>query len=509
VRRVSAALVGILVTGVALAAGQLAGAVVSPPSGPVTAVGQVAINVSPEWLKSFGIGTFGSNDKRALVVGIVIVLVIVAAALGIAAARRAWVGYATVGVLAALGVAAAVTRPLAGPSWAIPSIVAGLVGAGAFAWLSAQAEPAVAGSKARRAGVAQLDRRRFVRAAVLVGAGAAVGGVLSRWVSERKMASTSRAAVRIPQPASTAPPTPSGAQISVPGMTPFVTPNDGFYRVDTALFPPQVTAQDWRLRIHGMVDREVVLTYDQLLRRPLIERDVTLTCVSNPVGGQYIGNARWIGTPLKPLLEEAGVRPGADQIVSRSADGMTIGTPTAAAMDGRDAMLAVAMNGEPLPIAHGFPVRMVIPGLYGYVSATKWVVDLELTTFGAFDAYWVRQGWAQQATIKTESRIDLPRSGQKVSPGTVPVAGVAWAQHTGIERVEVRVDGGSWQQAELAAQDSVDTWRQWLYRWDATLGQHALEVRATDDTGAVQTGAQAPPRPNGATGWHRVTVTVA
>ena len=257
-----------------------------------------------------------------------------------------------------------------------------------------------------------------------------------------------------------------------------------------------------------MVDREVVLTYDQLLRRPLIERDITLTCVSNQVGGPYIGNARWVGAALQPILEAAGVHPAADQIVSRSADGMTIGTPTAAAMDGRDAMLAVAMNGEPLPVNHGFPVRMVIPGLYGYVSATKWVVDLELTTFGAFDAYWVQRGWAQQAPIKTQSRIDVPRSKQGLPRGPVTVAGVAWAQRRGIERVEVRVDEDAWQEATLAEQDTIDTWRQWSMRWDATPGSHLLEVRATDDTGAVQTGARVPPIPNGATGWHRITVTV-
>jgi hypothetical protein len=255
-----------------------------------------------------------------------------------------------------------------------------------------------------------------------------------------------------------------------------------------------------------MVDHEMVLTLDDLMARDLIERDITLTCVSNEVGGPYIGNARWVGAPLKPLLEEAGVHPGADQIVSRSVDGFTVGTPTSVATDGRDAMLAVSMNGEALPFTHGFPVRMIVPGLYGYVSATKWITDIELTTFDAYDAYWVQRGWAQQAAIKTESRIDTPRSNAKV--GTVMVAGVAWAQHRGIERVEVRVDDGEWNDATLSTQDTTDTWRQWRWPWQASVGNHTLQVRATDADGETQPEQPLPPFPNGATGWHTVSVTV-
>jgi DMSO/TMAO reductase YedYZ molybdopterin-dependent catalytic subunit len=279
--------------------------------------------------------------------------------------------------------------------------------------------------------------------------------------------------------------------------------------VDTAIFPPAVETDGWRLRIHGLVDRELSLDYRELLSRPLIERDITLTCVSNEVGGELVGNARWIGAPLRDLLQEAGVRPGADQIVSTSVDGFTAGTPTAIALDGRDAILAVGMNGEPLPLAHGFPVRMVVPGLYGYVSATKWLVDIELSRFGDITPYWVRQGWAPRAPIKTESRIDTPRAGASLPPGRVAVAGVAWAQHRGIEAVEIRVDDEPWSEATLAAQDTVDTWRQWLYRWQATPGPHTLQVRATDGTGVVQTGQRVPPFPDGATGYHTIAVTVA
>jgi hypothetical protein len=267
-------------------------------------------------------------------------------------------------------------------------------------------------------------------------------------------------------------------------------------------------AEDWRLRVHGMVERELTLDLEQLLARPLIERDITLTCVSNPVGGRYAGNARWIGAPLRPLLEEAGLDPRADQIVTRSVDGFTIGTPTAVAMDGRDAMLAVAMNGEPLPLVHGFPVRMLVPGLYGYVSATKWLTDIELSSFDAFDPYWVQRGWAERGPIKTMSRIDTPTSFLEVPAGEVPVAGVAWAQHVGIDRVELRVDTGEWHEAELAGEDGIDTWRQWVYRWPATSGEHRLQVRATDRTGAIQTDDRAEPFPDGATGHHTIVVRV-
>ncbi|MEV8405612.1 molybdopterin-dependent oxidoreductase, partial [Streptomyces niveus] len=305
-----------------------------------------------------------------------------------------------------------------------------------------------------------------------------------------------------------------GADLGVRGLSSFTTPNKDFYRVDTALVVPRVDANSWRLRIHGKgVSRPLTVSFQDLLRRKLIERDITLTCVSNEVGGPYVGNARWIGVPLADLLAEAGVRPPskggpADQLVSRSVDGMTIGTPVDTVMDGRDAMLAVGMNGEPLPFDHGFPVRMVVPGLYGYVSACKWLEDLELTTFDDYDAYWVKRSWSREAPIKTQSRIDTPRPFASPKAGKVPVAGVAWAQHRGIERVEVRVDGGSWNPAKLAAEDSEDTWRQWLWEWPATSGSHTLEVRATDRDGNTQTDKRVGTVPDGATGWHSVVVAV-
>jgi DMSO/TMAO reductase YedYZ molybdopterin-dependent catalytic subunit len=323
----------------------------------------------------------------------------------------------------------------------------------------------------------------------------------------RFAAERSRSAVRLPAAASRAVPN-AGAQLDVAGLPPWLTPAGDFYRVDTALTVPQVAADTWKLRVHGKVDHPVTITYDQLLKRSLIERDITLTCVSNEVGGPYIGNARWLGAGLAALLREAGIHSDADQLVSRSADGMTIGTPTSAVLDGRDAMLAVGMNGQPLPVEHGFPVRMVVPGLYGYVSACKWIVDLEATTFGAYDAYWVSRGWAQQGPIKTESRIDTPRDGASKPAGTVQVAGVAWAQHRGIRKVEVQVDGGAWHAARLAAAPTTDTWRQWVWSWPATKGDHTIRVRATDTAGTTQTADEAPPLPDGATGYHTISVKV-
>ena len=276
--------------------------------------------------------------------------------------------------------------------------------------------------------------------------------------------------------------------------------------MDTALILPQVSPQSWQLHIHGMVEREITISFKDLLRRPLIEDYVTLTCVSNPVAGPYIGNARWLGASLASLLRTARVRAGADQLLCTSTDGFTSGTPIATVLDGRDALLAVAMNGTPLPVAHGFPVRMVTPGLYGYVSATKWVTDIKVTTFSAEVAYWAQRGWSQQAPIKTESRIDVPNSAVKA--GRTPVAGVAWAQHKGIDAVHVRVDGGAWHQATLAAVPGIDTWRQWVWEWDATPGTHIIEARATDATGYTQTAQQAPPEPNGASGYPSVTLAV-
>jgi DMSO/TMAO reductase YedYZ molybdopterin-dependent catalytic subunit len=334
--------------------------------------------------------------------------------------------------------------------------------------------------------------------AVLAGGGSEVvkrvrGGAVAR----------SREAIKLPAAADPAKPLP-------PGIAPgFTTANTGFYRVDTALTVPNIDVSTWSLRIHGMVGKELSLSYQDLLNRPLIERDITLNCVSNEVGGPYIGTARWLGVPLAPLLREAGIGSGADQVVARSVEGMSIGTPVQTVLDGRDTMLCLGMNGEPLPLQHGFPVRMLTPGLYGYAGACKWLTEIELTTFASFDAYWVKRGWGARGPVKTASRIDQPKPFAQVKAGaTTTVAGVAWAQERGIKTVEVQVDQGPWAKAELLPVPSIDTWVQWRYAWKAVgSGPHTLTVRATDDTGAVQTAKRATPFPDGATGWHNITVT--
>ncbi|HEY0932809.1 MAG TPA: molybdopterin-dependent oxidoreductase, partial [Trebonia sp.] len=325
----------------------------------------------------------------------------------------------------------------------------------------------------------------------------------------RKNVSTAQKTLRIPRASVSAPPLPGGVNLNVPGISSFVTPGSSFYRVDTALLVPEVDPSNWQLRIHGMVAREVTITFDQLLRRPLTEDYVTLACVSNPVGGPYIGNAKWLGASYASLIRSAGPQRGADQLLCTSVDGFTSGTPIQTVLDGRDALIAVAMNGAALPVEHGFPARLVVPGLYGYVSACKWVVDIEVTTFAAAQAYWVPRGWAQQGPIKTESRIDVPVSGTPLTAGRVPVAGVAWAQHKGIDAVEVRVDKGAWQQATLAAVPGVDTWRQWTWDWDAPRGTHLIEARATDKTGYTQTSLVQDVAPNGASGYPSTQVSVA
>jgi DMSO/TMAO reductase YedYZ molybdopterin-dependent catalytic subunit len=351
-------------------------------------------------------------------------------------------------------------------------------------------------------------RRGFLAASAATVGIAAAAGLAGRLLAERTSVTAARNTLKIPKPSVVGPALPPGVNLNIPGLASFITPNNDFYRVDTAIVLPQVDPTSWQLRIHGMVSRELTITFDELLRRPLIEDYITLCCVSNPVGGPYIGNALWLGVSLASLLRQAGIKAGADQLLCTSVDGFTSGTPVQTVMDGRDALLAVAMNGQPLPVAHGFPARMVVPGLYGYVSATKWVTDIDVTTFAGNYAYWAQRGWSQQAPIKTESRIDVPNGESQIRPGRTAIAGVAWAQHKGIEAVEVRVDQGPWNQAQLAAVPDLDTWRQWVWEWDAPRGNHTIEARATDKTGYTQTAVQDQPPPNGASGYPSVAVTV-
>jgi DMSO/TMAO reductase YedYZ molybdopterin-dependent catalytic subunit len=534
---------GVLTAAVAMGVGQLVAGLTVAQGSPVLAVGQAAIDLTPLPVKDFAISTFGANDKNALVVGILVILAAFAAVIGILAVRRLALGLAGLAVFACIGLAAALTRPTATAAYVIPTLVGAAAGAFALTRLVRAAhgldsrpnrsagartpanelkppdlpEPAEATPASSFTYLPNPDdrgasrgpaRRRFLTTSGVAVVTAAAGALVGRELITRHNVSAARAALRFPKPAVAAPPLPPGANLNIPGLSSFITPNGSFYRVDTALLLPQVDPATWQLRIHGMVQREVTLTFDQLLRRPLIEDYITLTCVSDPVGGPYVGNALWLGASLADLIRQARPLGGADQLLCTSVDGFTSGTPLQIVLDGRDALLTVAMNGQALPVEHGFPARMVVPGLYGYVSACKWVTDIEVTTFASAYAYWATRGWSQQGPIKTESRIDVPVSNSTIAPGRTPVAGVAWAQHKGVAAVEVRVDAGPWQQARLAAVPDIDTWRQWVWEWDATPGSHVLEARATDATGYTQTAVQAQPPPNGASGYPSAAVAV-
>ncbi|MFF1379739.1 sulfite oxidase [Streptomyces sp. NPDC058308] len=540
------ALSGLLAGYAAVAVAELVAAAVRPEAGPVVAVGGAAIDRTPAPVKDWAIRQFGTDDKLVLQLGILTVLGVLALVLGMVATRWRPAGPSGVLAFGVVGALAAVGRPdSTSVTDALPSALGAVAGAALLYWLIGRLDrttgpmapvdgsvpsadgsvpsadgsvPSADGGPPAGATAAEpgWDRRGFIRAATAAAAASTGAGLAGRVLNgtQGQQAVASRNAVTLPVPSSKAAPVPRGAALRINGISPFTTPNGDFYRVDTALVVPKVDATRWRLRIHGQgVGREVRLSFDDLLGMPLIERDITLTCVSNEVGGPYAGNARWTGVRLRDLLERCGVKPpskggSADQLVARSVDGMTIGTPVEAVMDGRDAMLAVGMNGQPLPFEHGFPVRMVVPGLYGYVSACKWIQDIELTTFDAYDSYWVKRGWAQRAPVKTQSRIDTLKPFGRPKAGTVMVAGVAWAQHRGIGKVEVQVDDGPWQEADLAAEDTRDTWRQWSYAWQATQGSHTVTVRATDRTGETQTDERTQTIPDGASGRHSVAVTV-
>ncbi|CAN5527259.1 sulfite oxidase [soil metagenome] len=552
---------GLLAGVAAVAASEAVAALVNGVTSPLLAVGNRAVDAPPRPLKEFAIEKFGENDKPVLIGGVVATVAVLALLIGVVGVRRPRVALWAFLVLSAVATAAGLTdrSSTASPVLRLlPALALVVVGVAALLLLlrtlrtpataptgsagsAASEEPARRGPSDEPAhrgpsdkGVetveggknlllvgdllpahvegdqlpAAFDRRAFLATAVAVGAIAAAGGVV-RQAFGGSAAAAERADITIPKPATAAPSLASGTSLDISGISPFLTANKDFYRVDTALRVPDVPIDGFNLRIHGMVDKELNLSFEDLLSRKMIEKRITLTCVSNPVGGKYLGNATWIGVPIRDLLEEAGVKGGADAVKSTSADNMTIGTPLQALNDAnRDAILAVAMNGEPLPLEHGFPVRMVVPGLYGYVSATKWLVDLEVTRFADFKAYWSTRGYSVKAPIKTSSRIDVPKSFAQVKTGEkTMVAGVAWSQDRGIKKVEVRVDGGPWQEATLADQDNIDTWRQWKYEWKPSSGGHTLEVRATDDSGYTQTDKRVPIAPNGSTGWHSVNVT--
>lgn len=494
-------LIGILSVAAALAVSHLVAGLVDPDASAFVAVGNSVRDLSPPAVTEFAISELGDLKGPLLFGGLGAALLLVAVVAGLVSRRRAWPGMAFAAVIGLVGLAAVLSQFSVEPLGVLAPIASLAAGVGVFGWLHHRARPTEQDP----------SRRTFLRTSAGVAIGAGVLGGGGQLLAGRLDVESSRANVGALKPGTPAPPIPRGADFASIGTPRFITSNRDFYRVDTALLGvPRVRAEDWVLRIHGLVDEPRTFTFTDIRERDLVERTITMTCVSNQVGGGYVSTANFIGVPLRDLLDEAGVKSGSDQLFSTSVDGWTAGTPVEAVMDrGRGALLAIGMNGEPLPAEHGFPARLVVPGLYGFVSATKWVTDLELTTFDAKQSYWLKRGWARKAPIKTQSRIDVPGGFATVPRGAVTIAGISWAQHIGIDKVEVRVDGGEWRPATLAAEVNKQTWRMWRVDVELGPGTHTAEVRATDRNGRTQTEERAEPIPDGATGWHSSQFTVS
>jgi len=505
------ALVGIVGAAVLLAAAELFAVLVGSISSPILAVGSFVIDIFPPWAKDLVIALFGVNDKLVLLLSLGVAVVIAAGIGGILQLWRAPLGVLVVALAGGLSSVAIVTRAGASLVDGIPTLVgtalAGYVMHSAIArlhrWRSAVSAPASEPTTG-------LARRNFLGFTLIAGAAAVVVGTGSRIAAGAlSSARALRDAVMLPTPLTTVT-IPPGADLGIPGLSPLFVPNSDFYRIDTALTVPVVDPVAWRLTIGGLTEREIVLSFQDILDLGVREYVITLTCVSNEVGGPLLGNARWLGVPLREVLALAGPTAGADMVLSTSFDGFTAGTPLDALTDPlRDSILAVGMNGEPLPAEHGFPVRMVVPGLYGYVSATKWLTELRVTTFAADEGYWTPRGWDALGPIKLSSRLDTPRVDRAVAPGLTKVAGVAWAQPVGIAAVDITIDGGAWLPATLSAPINNDTWVQWFVDWEAASGVHTIVVRATDNDGNVQLQERVPPAPNGSTGWQSSLVRVS
>ncbi|RWZ53220.1 oxidoreductase [Labedella phragmitis] len=534
-----AAFVGIVSAAVFLAVAELVALVVARNGSPILAVGSFVIDIVPQWAKEFAIATFGEYDKIFLLVSLGIAIVVAAAVGGVLQYIKPPIGLVIIAMAGIAATIATVTRAGATPLAVLPGVL-GTLGGGAILFILARGlrawhrdaaaatatdspaaditaadftatdstatdSPAASSPAARAA----LDRRGFFRILGISAAGAAVVGVGARVVNVATSSITAiRNAVTLPKPSATVP-VPDGAELDIDGVSPLFTPNEDFYRVDTALTVPSVDTSTWSLTVTGLVDEPLTLSFDDILGMDLREFVVTLTCVSNEVGGGLVGNARWLGVPVREILAQAAPQSKADMVLSRSVDGFTASTPLASLTDDNlDAILAVGMNGEPLPLEHGFPVRMVVPGLYGYVSATKWLTELKVTTFAEDEAYWTPRGYSAEAPIKLSSRIDTPRTGKAITAGPTKVAGMAWAQSVGIERVEVRIDDGDWQPATMSSPINDDTWVQWYVDWEPDAGSHYLAVRATDKAGNLQIEERAPIAPNGSSGWQRILVQV-
>ena len=491
---------GVLATLLGVAAGHLVAAFNDPSSSPVLAVGSTVIDLTPTPLKEWAVQRFGTNDKPILIGSVFAGVLVLAAVAGVLARRRLAVGAGLLGLLVTVAGAAALHRPTSGATSVLPALVAGVVGIAAIAWL-VRITPAQEGAAAPTS----VSRRGVLTTVGVMAVSAGATGLAGRQIAQARGRIKDFA---LPKPASPAKPLPEGIEGTYPGVAPFRTPNPDFYRVDTRLTLPVIDRDTWTLTIDGDVADEVSFTFDDLLGMELIERDITLTCVSNDVGGSYVSGTRFTGVRLTDLLDRARVGRTADQILSTDVDGMTISTPLDLATDGRDAMIAIAMDGRPLPREHGYPARMVVPGLYGYVSACKWIIRMTLTTYAEKSAYWTDRGWRTDAPIKLMSRIDTPRPLAEVKAGTTFIGGVAWHQHQGMQGVQVRVDGGEWREATFGPDGGNDYWRQWYVEWEAEPGSHTLAVRALDADGEPQTPARATPFPDGATGVQSIVVTV-
>ena len=496
-------LIGLLAAAVGLAVGELLAALTDPAYGPIAVVSSSAIDLPPAVVKEWAVSTFGTAAKGVVVASVTLVALAVAVVGGIVALRRPGRGALIAVLTGVIGAIAGVRRPEGGLAAILPPLIAGLA-AGAVVWTLARMLQRRTDPPATTTGV---GRRQLLLSAGAFAAVAAGAWTAARYLGDQASATASRLAARLPAPVFPAPPLPPGVDAPIEGLYPFTTPNVNFYRIDTAVVIPQVRAEEWSLEFTGMVRRPFRITYDELLAMPMVERDITIMCVSNPIGGGYIGNARWLGTPLMPLLERAGIESGADQLLSTSVDGWTCSTPLAG-LGEREPLLVVGMNGEPLPVRNGFPARLVIPGLYGFISATKWIARIEATTYAAATAYWTDRGWATDAPVLTGARIDQPNEGT-MRAGASAIGGVAWAMDgEGISKVEVQVDDGPWLEAELAAVPNDVTWRQWWLPWVATPGMHRIGVRATNGLGELQTSVERDVVPDGATGYHRITVDV-
>jgi DMSO/TMAO reductase YedYZ molybdopterin-dependent catalytic subunit len=503
---------GIAAAAVALGVAQLTAVAFGPTADSRTAIGSAVIDLTPGPVKEWAIQLLGTSDKLFLTIVVVVAIGVIAALTSTFETRRRPVGSIAIVLAGAAGCAAVLSRAGASTVDVVPTLIGTVCGVLVLRFLvSTRFDPRSDADAPEGGGVPNTGRRRSLVTMGFIGAGVVAGVAGSALARVTSSVSGDRTAFALPTVRNAAPPmVPPGVQPAGVALAPFITRNDDFYRIDTALSVPQLSRAAWRLRIHGMVDHEVTLSFDDLQRFEVVEEVVTLTCVSNPVGGDLISTAKWTGYRVRDLLAAAGIHPDADMVLSTSVDGFTAGTPVEALTDQRDALLAIGMNDAPLPVEHGYPARLVVPGLYGYVSATKWIVDLELTRFDRAEAYWTRLGWSARGPIKTESRVDVPKSGQVVARGPVTFGGTAWAQQRGIAAVEVRIDDGPWQSARLGASYSKDTWRLWSFPWQADAsGSHRIAVRATDGTGAVQTSDVADVVPDGASGWHSVSFDVS